>query len=86
MKYWIDTEYDDSGDEIALISLGAVSEDDREFYAISTDFDPAAVKPWVRENVLPHLEPAGSAVWQPNTVIASDFWPLSATKPLNSGV
>ena len=52
MRFWLDTEYYDDGKEVALISLGAVAEDDREFYAISTDFDPDAVKPWIKRECL----------------------------------
>ncbi len=73
MRFWLDTEFDDGGREVELISLGVVAEDGREFYAISTDFDPATVKPWVRENVLPHLEPRDSAVWKPLSAIAAEF-------------
>jgi hypothetical protein len=41
VKYFIDTEYFDREQVIDLISLGVVAEDGREFYAISTEFEPA---------------------------------------------
>lgn len=45
MKYWLDTEYDDSASQVVLISVGVVAEDGREFYAVSTEFDATAVSP-----------------------------------------
>ena len=81
MKFWIDTEFDDSGPEVELISLGAVAEDGREFYAISTDFNPAIVKPFVKENVLPHLEPRDSSVWKPVSVISAEFLAFVGQEP-----
>ena len=90
MRFWIDTEYDDSGDRAVLISLGAVAEDGREFYAVSSEFDPKKTKPWVQENVLPYLPTKGSSAWKPLKAIAreftdfvgeepSEFWSLIAT-------
>jgi hypothetical protein len=73
VRFWIDTEFDDSGRHVELISLGAVAEDGREFYAISTEFDPLTVKPWVAENVLPHLEPRDSPAWKPLDAIRDEF-------------
>ncbi len=37
---------------IQLISIGLVSDDGREYYAISNEFNPADSNDWVRENVL----------------------------------
>ncbi len=81
MRFWLDTEFDDAGDEVELISLGAVAEDGREFYAISTAFDPATVKPWVREHVLPHLEPRDSPVWKSPSSIAEEFLEFVGNEP-----
>ena len=81
MKIWIDTEYDDSGDQVVLISLGALAEDGREFYAVSADFDPGATKPWIRENVLPYLSPRGSSDWKSLTAIAEDFLEFVGDEP-----
>jgi hypothetical protein len=57
MKYFLDTEFIERGPRypVTLISLGIVSEDDREFYSISSEFDPDTANDWVKENVLPHL-------------------------------
>jgi hypothetical protein len=57
MRYFLDTEFIESGPHkpIDLISIGIVAEDGREFYAISSEFDPATANDWVKANVLPHL-------------------------------
>lgn len=57
MRYFIDTEFIENGSTITLISIGIVAEDGREFYAISTEFDPKKASAWVKENVLNHLPP-----------------------------
>lgn len=57
MKYFFDTEFNEDGKTIDLISIGIVAEDGREYYAISTEFDPRRVNKWVEENVLPFLPP-----------------------------
>lgn len=55
MRYWFDTEFHDDGHQIALISIGVVAEDGREYYAVSADYDPARATAWLAENVLPQL-------------------------------
>lgn len=55
MRYFLDTEFNERPGVIDLISLAIVADDGREFYAESTDFDPASANPWVAENVLPRL-------------------------------
>ena len=40
---------------IQLISIGIVAEDGREYYAISSEFNPADANPWVKENVIKKL-------------------------------
>lgn len=55
MRYFYDTEFIDNGRIIDLISIGVVAEDGREFYAVSTEFDPESAGRWVRHNVLPKL-------------------------------
>ena len=81
MRFWIDTEYDDSGDRAVLISLGAVAEDGREFYAVSSEFDPKKTKPWVQENVLPYLPAKGSSAWKPLKAIAREFTDFVGEEP-----
>ncbi len=63
MRYFIDTEFHEykvkplfgkSIDTIDLISIGIVSEDGREYYAVCNEFDVKAAwnNEWLRENVL----------------------------------
>lgn len=60
MKIWYDTEFVERGRgySVDMISIGAVREDDAEFYRIS-DSLPAVWKAneneWMRENVIPYL-------------------------------
>ena len=57
MRFFIDTEFIESGPRhpIQLISIGIVSEDGREFYAVSDEFDPNTASDWVEVNVLPYI-------------------------------
>jgi hypothetical protein len=55
MKYFLDTEFIEYPCTIDLISIGIVSEDGREFYAVSSEFDESKASAWVKENVLKHL-------------------------------
>ena len=57
MKYFYDTEFIDDGRTIELISIGVAAEDGREYYAISTEFNPERAGRWVRAHVLPKLPP-----------------------------
>lgn len=56
MKYFYDTEFIEDGKAIDLISIGIVTEDGREYYAISNEFDAMKADAWVVENVLDKLE------------------------------
>jgi hypothetical protein len=64
LRYFFDTELADTGSVIDLISIGMVAEDGREFYAVSKEFDRSLTNSWVKENVLPRLEPPDSPVWK----------------------
>lgn len=55
MRYFLDTEFDEDGRTIELISIAIVREDGAEMYAVSSDFDPGHCDEWVRMNVLPLL-------------------------------
>jgi len=55
VKYFYDTEFDEDGRTIELISFAMVAEDGREFYRVSNEFDPARCNAFVQANVLPHL-------------------------------
>ncbi len=70
-NYFLDTEFNDDGRTIDLISIGIVTDDGREFYAVNQDVELHRVHPWVRENVLPQLPPYGDKVWMPHVQIAN---------------
>lgn len=59
MRYFIDAEFYEDGTTVMPISIALVAEDERELY-VELEFDDIAVltapDPFVRENVLPHLE------------------------------
>ena len=59
MKYFYDTEFIDDGRTIELISIGVAAEDGREYYGISSEFNPDRAGRWVRTNVLPKLPREG---------------------------
>ncbi len=55
MRYQIDTEFNEDGETILLISIGIVAEDGRELYCINEDARESACNEWVRTNVWPNL-------------------------------
>lgn len=55
MRFWFDTEFIEDGKTIDLLSIGIVSGDGRKYYATSGDADLSRASPWVRKNVIPHL-------------------------------
>lgn len=74
VRYFYDTEFIEDGRTIELISIGVVAEDGREFYAISTDFDPARANLWVAENVLDKLPPRTDPLWRPRAQIREELF------------
>ena len=73
MRYFYDTEFIEDGRTIELISIGVVAEDGREYYAVSTEFDPERAGSWVRANVLPKLPPPASQLWRSRKQIRQDL-------------
>lgn len=73
MRYFYDSEFIEDGRTIELISIGVVCEDGREFYAVSTDFDPKRAGKWVRQNVLPKLPPPAHPAWRSRERIRDDL-------------
>lgn len=63
MNYYLDTEFCEDGRTIDLISIALVTDDDREFYAVSNEADLSRANGWVKANVLPHLPPTNSSLW-----------------------
>jgi len=56
MKIYLDTEFIERPNTIELISIGLIREDGKEYYAISSEFNPDNASLWVKENVLDILE------------------------------
>lgn len=73
MRFFYDTEFIEDGVTIDLVSIGVVDERGREFYAVSSEFDPDKAGPWVRENVLPKLPPPSDPAWRSRERIREDL-------------
>ncbi|MCK0440975.1 polyadenylate-specific 3'-exoribonuclease AS [Gordonia alkaliphila] len=73
MRYFYDCEFIEDGTTIELVSIGVVAEDGREFYAVSTEFDPGKAGPWVRANVLDKLPSPADKAWRSRRRIREDF-------------
>lgn len=73
MRYFYDTEFIEDGLTIDLVSIGVVAEDGREYYAVSTGFDPDRAGAWVRANVLPKLPSPSSQTWRSRETIRDDL-------------
>lgn len=69
MRFFYDCEFIEDGDTIELISIGVVDERGREYYAVSTEFDPQRAGGWVRSHVLPKLPPPGDPAWRSRAAI-----------------
>jgi hypothetical protein len=81
-RYFYDCEFIEDGSTIELVSVGVVDESGREFYAVSTDFDPDRAIPWVRRNVLDKLPSPGSPAWRSRGRIREDLYAF-LTEPGN---
>jgi hypothetical protein len=73
MRYFYDCEFIEDGRTIELVSLGMVDEGGREFYAVSTEFDPSRAIDWVRRNVLDKLPPPADPAWRDRATIRRDL-------------
>lgn len=74
MRFFYDCEFIEDGLTIDLVSIGVVDEEGREFYAVSTEFDPARAGQWVRKHVLPQLPPPASDSWSSRARIRDDLY------------
>lgn len=74
-KYFYDCEFLEDGETIAPISVGIVSGDGHEYYAVFADMpvERIARHPWLMENVVPYLPAART----PRT----SYWTLDSTHP-----
>jgi hypothetical protein len=73
VRFFYDTEFIEDGVTIDLVSIGVVDECGREFYAVSTEFDPAKAGVFVRDNVLPKLPSPGDPAWRSREQIRADL-------------
>jgi hypothetical protein len=72
-RYFYDTEFIEDGVTIDLVSIGVADEDGREFYAVSTEFNPDKAIPWVRRNVLDKLPGPAHPAWRSREKIREDL-------------
>lgn len=55
-RWFFDTDFNDDGERIELISIGLVSLSGLQgYYAHSADYDPARCNLWVKQHVLPKV-------------------------------
>jgi hypothetical protein len=80
-EYFYDCEFIEDGVTIDLVSIGVVDEYGREFYAVSTEFDPEKAIPWVRDNVLNRLPSPADKAWRSRAAIRADLLDF-LTEPL----
>lgn len=73
MRYFYDCEFIEDGNTITLVSIGVAAEDGREFYAVSTEFDPSRAIEWVRKNVLSQLPSPSDRAWRSRSRIRDDL-------------
>ncbi len=73
-KYFIDTKFIEDGKTIDLVSIGIISEDNREFYYISDEFDPTKADQWVVDNILSKLTVAPYGLSMANKVKWYNFF------------
>lgn len=73
-RYFYDCEFIEDGRVIDLVSIGVVDEHGREYYAVSTEFDPSRALPWVRRNVLDKLPSPGVPVWKSRPTIRDELY------------
>jgi len=73
MRFFYDCEFIEDGTTIELVSIGMVDETGREFYAVSTQFDPTRAIEWVRRNVLNQLPSPADPAWRSRARIRDDL-------------
>jgi hypothetical protein len=67
-RFWYDTEFLEEPGFLALLSIGVVGADGREFYAEVADAPVERANPWVVQHVLPHLGKPGVHRWAPAAI------------------
>lgn len=81
MRFFYDCEFIEDGATIELVSIGVVDEDGREFYAVSSGFDPQRANDWVRKHVLEQLPSPSSPVWRNRTAIRAELLDFLTAAP-----
>lgn len=79
MKFWFDTEFIEDGKTIDLISIGAVAEDGRTYYAENAECALGLATDWVKQNVIVHLQ--GESAWRSRAQMARDLIEFMGDKP-----
>lgn len=72
-RFFFDCEFIEDGTTIDLVSIGVAAEDGREYYAISTEFNPDRAGTWVRRNVLDTLPPPADKSWRSRSRIRDEL-------------
>jgi len=86
-RYFIDTEFIESGKCIEPLSICLIKENKKtgkvedKYYAINIDCDISITNDWVKENVLKHLPKVSSPLYKSKEKIAGDL--ISFTKEDN---
>lgn len=78
IRYWFDTEFDERGPDIQLISIGIVAADGRSYHVANADYDPAGANPWLRQHVLP---PLAHVAHKPKAVIRQEVLDFFSPAP-----
>jgi hypothetical protein len=73
VRFFYDCEFIEDGTTIDLVSIGAVGEDGREFYAVSTEFDASRAGAWVQAHVLPKLPSPAHPAWRSRERLRADL-------------
>lgn len=82
MRYFFDTEFNEDGKTIDLISIGMVCEDGRELYRCNSEARLDLVNDWVRENVLPSLPNYSDPAWVTRDKLKFDvLWFVNSSVP-----
>jgi hypothetical protein len=81
VRFFYDCEFIEDGTTIDLVSIGVVGEDGREFYAVSTAFDPSRAGAWVRANVLPKLPSPADPAWRSRERLRADLLEFLTSAP-----
>lgn len=77
MRIFFDTEFNDTGKTVDLISIGLVRSDGREYYAECAEYDRNGSHEWLVKNVHPYLH----GPVKPRQRIAADLIEFAGAHP-----